>query len=76
MVFIEKIVFCMPGKFKDVQNLAIFDQISALLLAFSLYPPKIVANLSSFLTSLNFDTFRGTNHTVSCLMVVLCLGKF
>ena len=41
-IFLENIICYMPGKFKDVQNLAIFDQISALLWVFSLYIPKIV----------------------------------
>ena len=73
MVFFKRIISFMSGKFKDVQNLAIFDQILAFLWVFSLYLPKIVADLSSFLTSLNFDSFRRTNHTVSCLTLVFRL---
>ena len=53
-----KMIFCMPWKFKDVQNLTIFDQISALLWVFSLHLPKTVADLLSFLNSLNFDSYQ------------------
>ena len=42
---LKKIIFCMPGKFKDVQNLDIFDQILGYLWIFSLSLPKIVAVL-------------------------------
>ena len=68
MVFFEKIMLCMPRKFKDVQNFAIFDQMLALLWVFSLYFPTIVTDLSS-LTSLNFDSFRG-NQSYCVLLLV------
>ena len=76
MVFFEKIIFCMPGKFKDVQNLAIFDQIWALLWVFSLYLPKIIADFSSFFNFFEFWLFPGNQSYCVLFLQELNISSF
>ena len=72
MVFFEK-SYSDAWEIQYVQNLIIFYQISALLWVFSLYLPKIVADLSAFFNFFEFRLFPGNQSYCVLLVWILFL---